>query len=79
MDSSDESCGILAGGADNGNVFVWDPAKIIKKEDALIQKMTKHSGAVTALDSNPFQVCAASLTWYLLCVNIIDAPDSGTK
>ena len=57
MDSNDRQSGLLMGGADNGNLFIWNPANIIKKEDALVQKLDKHTGSVAALDINPFQVC----------------------
>ena len=53
---SDTPNGLLMGGADNGNLFIWDPAKIINKQDALLHKLDKHVGAVAALDVNPFQV-----------------------
>ena len=52
----DHASGLLMGGADNGNLFVWNPAKIINNEDPLVHKLDKHSGAVAALDINPFQV-----------------------
>ena len=56
MDTEDHASGLLMGGADNGNLFVWNPAKIINNEDPLVHKLDKHSGAVAALDINPFQV-----------------------
>ena len=57
MDDPDTPSGYLVGGADNGNVFVWNPAKLLEnKEDPLIYKLSKHTGAVAALDVNPYQV-----------------------
>ena len=53
----DSSVGTLVGGADNGNIFVWDGRSIIAgAEDALKMTLNKHSGAVSALDFNPYQV-----------------------
>ena len=57
MEDPDTPSGYLVGGADNGNVFVWNPAKLLEnKEDPLIYKLSKHTGAVAALDVNPYQV-----------------------
>lgn len=47
---------LLIGGADEGKLFIWDPNLILKKEDPLKHLLTKHTGAVTSLDVNPFQV-----------------------
>jgi len=46
----------LIGGAEQGQIFVWDPEKIIRGENALLHTLKKHTGPVTALDVNPFQV-----------------------
>lgn len=62
MESDDKPSGLLMGGADNGNLFVWNPANIIKNEDALVHKLDKHTGAVAALDINPFQVCVKCIS-----------------
>ena len=48
--------GVIVGGADNGNLFIWNANSIIQKEDALLHKLDKHNGAVASLDFNPFQV-----------------------
>ena len=56
MDNGDNPSGLLMGGADSGKLFVWNPDKIIKNEDALVHTLEKHNGAVRALDANPFQV-----------------------
>ncbi len=54
--------GLLVGGADHGNISVWNPTGLISGEesvdDALVHRLTKHTGAVLSLDINPFQVCA---------------------
>lgn len=47
--------GVVVGGADAGNLLVYDPAKLIKGEDALICQKNKHTGPVYALDFNTFQ------------------------
>ncbi|CAH1795497.1 unnamed protein product, partial [Owenia fusiformis] len=51
----DQASGVLVGGSDNGNLFIWDPAKIIQKDEAVVHHLTKHSGNVAALDFNTFQ------------------------
>ncbi|XP_013384747.1 protein transport protein Sec31A-like [Lingula anatina] len=55
MTSPETASGLLVGGAEKGNVLVYNPAKLIKKEDPLVFTMDKHSGNVAALDFNPFQ------------------------
>ena len=56
MSTDDKPSGVLCAGADNGNVFVWDAAKLLSREDPLVYKLDKHTGAVAALDINPYQV-----------------------
>ena len=56
MDAGTCESGVIVGGADNGNLFIWNANSIIQKEDALLHKLDKHNGAVAALDFNPFQV-----------------------
>ena len=51
------SSGLLIGGAEQGRLYIWDPAKILSEEDPLVHLLDKHTGAVAALDINPFQVC----------------------
>lgn len=49
--------GVLITGAENGNVILYDPAKIIAGEsDVIIAESDRHTGPVRALDVNPFQV-----------------------
>ena len=66
MDTEDKPSGLLMGGADNGNLFVWNPANILNKEDALVHRLDKHSGPVAALDINPFQVCLLHFLLFLV-------------
>jgi len=62
MEDPETPSGYLVGGADNGNVFVWNPAKLLENQaDPLVYKLSKHTGAVAALDVNPFQVSYPSL------------------
>jgi len=51
------------GGAEHGELYIWDAAKIISQDDALVHKFSKHTGPVVALDINPFQV------WWNLLFN----------
>ncbi|XP_071829619.1 protein transport protein Sec31A-like isoform X2 [Apostichopus japonicus] len=47
--------GIIAGGTDNGSVYLYDASKLLSNEEALITKTEQHTGSVKALDFNPFQ------------------------
>ncbi|XP_055369182.1 protein transport protein Sec31A isoform X5 [Betta splendens] len=56
MDSEVHPSGVLIAGGENGNVILYDPAKIIAGEsDVIIAESDKHTGPVRALDVNPFQ------------------------
>lgn len=52
---TDTPSGVLVGGGENGHLVVWNPVKMMNNEDGVFCKMDKHSGAVAALDFNPFQ------------------------
>ncbi|XP_076465161.1 protein transport protein Sec31A-like isoform X2 [Babylonia areolata] len=55
-DKSGMSSGVIVGGADNGSVLVYSAEKMITGDaDSLLLQLTKHTGAVKALDFNPFQ------------------------
>lgn len=57
MDDSGHASGVLIAGGENGNVILYDPAKIMAGEsDVIIAESDKHTGPVRALDINPFQV-----------------------
>jgi len=56
MDHGSAVSGLLMGGAEHGELYIWDPAKIISEDDSLVHKFSKHTGPVVALDINPFQV-----------------------
>ena len=57
MDAQGHPSGVLIAGGENGNVILYDPAKIIAGgSDVIIAESDKHTGPVRALDVNPFQV-----------------------
>ena len=47
--------GLIVGGADRGVISIYDAAKLIKGDNALVFSQEKHTGPVGALDFNPFQ------------------------
>ncbi|KAG1814997.1 uncharacterized protein BJ212DRAFT_1481536 [Suillus subaureus] len=54
----DRSRGVIAAGMENGELALWDPAKIIVNadvSDSLILRNTSHTGPVRGLDFNPIQ------------------------
>lgn len=62
MDSQGNPSGVLVAGGENGNVILYDPAKIMAGEsDVIIAESDKHTGPVRALDVNPFQVWSVLL------------------
>ena len=56
MDRGSATSGLLMAGSEHGELFIWDPAKMISEADSLVHKFSKHTGPVVALDVNPFQV-----------------------
>lgn len=56
--------GVLIGGADNGNIHVWNAESIVKGTDPVITNLVKHSGAVAALDFNTFQVYKVTFLFF---------------
>ncbi|NXY74979.1 SC31A protein, partial [Glareola pratincola] len=56
MTSSERVSGVLIAGGENGNVILYDPAKIIAGDtEVIIAQKDKHTGPVRALDVNMFQ------------------------
>ncbi|XP_062521196.1 protein transport protein Sec31A-like [Corticium candelabrum] len=55
LSGADRANGLLIGGSDNGTVYHWDCAEIMKGKEGLVFKSDMHSGAVRAMDINPFQ------------------------
>lgn len=57
MDDSSHPSGILIAGGENGNIILYDPAKIMAGgSDVIIAESDRHTGPVRALDINSFQV-----------------------
>ncbi|XP_017294998.1 protein transport protein Sec31A isoform X2 [Kryptolebias marmoratus] len=56
MDTQGRLSGVLITGGENGNVILYDPAKIMAGgSDVIIAESDRHTGPVRALDVNPFQ------------------------
>ncbi|KAF7217446.1 protein transport protein Sec31A isoform X3 [Nothobranchius furzeri] len=56
MDDQGHPSGVLIAGGENGNVILYDPAKIMSgQSDVIIAESDRHTGPVRALDVNPFQ------------------------
>ncbi|XP_075060395.1 protein transport protein Sec31A isoform X5 [Mixophyes fleayi] len=56
MGSDSSVSGVLIAGGENGNVILYDQAKILAgDDDVVITQQDKHTGPVRALDVNPFQ------------------------
>nr|XP_033818494.1 protein transport protein Sec31A isoform X2 [Geotrypetes seraphini] len=56
MDSDGSLSGVLIAGGENGNLILYDPAKIVQREnEVVIDQTDKHTGPVRALDINVFQ------------------------
>ncbi|KAF1491480.1 Protein transport protein Sec31A, partial [Pygoscelis antarcticus] len=56
MTSGERVSGVLIAGGENGNVILYDPAKIITGgTEVIIAQKDKHTGPVRALDVNMFQ------------------------
>uniref|UniRef100_A0A3P9PYD7 Protein transport protein Sec31A n=1 Tax=Poecilia reticulata TaxID=8081 RepID=A0A3P9PYD7_POERE len=56
MDAQGHPSGVLIAGGENGNVILYDAAKIMAGEsDVIVAESFKHTGPVRALDVNHFQ------------------------
>ncbi|KAJ1218742.1 hypothetical protein NDU88_006318, partial [Pleurodeles waltl] len=56
MGSNGSASGVLIAGGENGNLILYDPAKILAGEsEVVIAQQDKHTGPVRALDVNIFQ------------------------
>ncbi|XP_031552702.1 protein transport protein Sec31A-like [Actinia tenebrosa] len=55
--STETKSGLLVGGTDKGSVVIYNADKILKKDKGgcIFSENEKHTGAVQALDFNPFQ------------------------
>lgn len=47
--------GTIVGGCDNGIIEIYNATKLLKGENGLVSRPTKHTGPVHTLDFNPFQ------------------------
>lgn len=57
MDAQGHPSGVLIAGGENGNVILYDAAKIMAGEsDVIVAESVRHTGPVRALDVNHFQV-----------------------
>ncbi|XP_077478111.1 protein transport protein Sec31A isoform X2 [Stigmatopora argus] len=55
-ESTDHPAGLIIAGGENGNVILYDAAKIIAGEsEAVVAESDRHTGPVRGLDVNPFQ------------------------
>ncbi|XP_035411484.1 protein transport protein Sec31A isoform X13 [Cygnus atratus] len=56
MTAGERVSGVLIAGGENGNVILYDPAKIIAGDtEVIVAQKDKHTGPVRALDVNMFQ------------------------
>lgn len=56
-----ENTGVIAGGGDSGMLTLYNVAHVLSPgKEPLIAQKQKHTGAVRALDFNPFQVLCLS-------------------
>ncbi|KAK6528381.1 hypothetical protein TWF281_009622 [Arthrobotrys megalospora] len=47
--------GIIAGGLENGTLDLWNADSLFKGESGTVESLSKHTGAVKALQFNPFK------------------------
>lgn len=60
-----EDTGVIAGGGDNGMITLYSVTHILSSgKEPVIAQRQKHTGAVRALDFNPFQVLDFILVRY---------------
>ncbi|KAH8899518.1 hypothetical protein GQ53DRAFT_635052 [Thozetella sp. PMI_491] len=78
--SDDHPRGIIAGATENGSLDLWDAEKLIEgKEDALMSRTTKHTGAIKSLQFNPIRpqilaTAGAKGELYIWDINDISTP-----
>lgn len=53
--SDDHPRGVVAGAMEDGSLQLWDAAKLLAGEDALMSRDTKHTGPIKALQFNPLR------------------------
>ncbi|KAF3197298.1 hypothetical protein TWF192_007333 [Orbilia oligospora] len=47
--------GIIAGGLENGSLDLWNAESLFKGESGTVESLSKHTGAIKALQFNPFK------------------------
>ncbi|XP_037548482.1 protein transport protein Sec31A [Nematolebias whitei] len=57
LDTQGHPSSVLITGGENGNVILYDPARIMagESDDVIVAESDRHTGPVRALDVNPFQ------------------------
>ncbi|XP_023226649.1 protein transport protein Sec31A-like [Centruroides sculpturatus] len=55
VNNDEYTSGIIVGGADGGNLLLYDPVKLLQNESAVVCHKNMHTGAVRSLDFNIFQ------------------------
>lgn len=70
VDSQGHPSSVLITGGDNGNIILYDPAKIMAGESdyVIVAESDRHTGPVRALDVNPFQVRPSQKNWLIKVV-----------
>ncbi|KAL1838325.1 hypothetical protein VTJ49DRAFT_2786 [Mycothermus thermophilus] len=53
--SQDHPRGVIAGAMEDGSLQLWDAAKLLAGEEALMSRDTKHTGPIKALQFNPLR------------------------
>lgn len=60
----DTESGVIIGGGENGSIHVYSADKLLAgSTNSLTTQLTRHTGAVKALDLNPFQVQTLNLVF----------------
>ncbi|KAI0401188.1 WD40 repeat-like protein [Xylaria palmicola] len=80
--SEDHPRGIIAGALENGSLDLWDAEKLISgADDALIERTTKHTGAIKSLQFNPLrpQILATAGTKGELFIYDVNDPSSAFR
>src|SRR5690606_14557114 len=53
--SDEHPRGVVAGAMEDGSLQLWDAAKLLAGEEALMSRDTKHTGPIKALQLNPLR------------------------
>ncbi|KAF1989052.1 hypothetical protein K402DRAFT_461475 [Aulographum hederae CBS 113979] len=80
--SEDHPRGIIAGALENGALDLWDAEKLLKGDsDSLIARTTKHSGAIKAIQFNPYrhEILASAGAKGELYITDVNSPESAFR